>query len=50
MFIKAYSKSIHLEAMEMLLKRLSLDHPKYLTVTNHIGTTRAGDIGEEIVF
>ncbi|SES16860.1 nuclease-related domain-containing protein [Psychrobacillus sp. OK032] len=50
MIVKAYSKSIHLEAMEMLLKRLSVDHPIYSKISNQIGTTRAGDIGEEMVF
>lgn len=50
MIVKAYAKSIHLDAMEMLLKRLSVDHPIYSKILNQIGTTRAGDIGEEIVF
>lgn len=50
MIIKAYTKSVHVEAMEMLLKRLSVKHPKYSKISNQIGATRAGDIGEEMVF
>ena len=50
MIVKAYAKSIHLETMKMLLKRLSADHPMYSKISKQIGTTRAGDIGEEIVF
>lgn len=50
MIIKAYAKSIHLDAMGMLLKRLHKEHPLYLRISNQIGATRAGGIGEEIVF
>ncbi|MEI4770561.1 nuclease-related domain-containing protein [Psychrobacillus sp. FJAT-51614] len=50
MIIKSYAKSIHIEAMEQLLKRLSFEHPLYPKIVKDIGAIRAGDFGEEIVF
>ncbi|SDN99750.1 Nuclease-related domain-containing protein [Psychrobacillus sp. OK028] len=50
MIIKPYSNSVHLEAMELLAKRLPLMHPFYNKLLIEIQTTRAGDYGEKIVF
>lgn len=50
MIAKAYAKSIHMEAMEKLLKRIPIEHPLYTKVWNEIGATKAGDFGEELVF
>ncbi|SEN20145.1 Nuclease-related domain-containing protein [Paenisporosarcina quisquiliarum] len=50
MIIKKYTNSVHLEALELLLRRLPSKHPLYHKILTEIQTTRAGDYGENIVF
>ena len=50
MIIKNYSKSVHLEAMDLLVRRLPPEHPLYSKIMMEIHTTKAGDFGEEIIF
>ena len=50
MIAKTYVNSIHVEAMEKLLKRIPKEHRLYLKILNEIGTTKGGDFGEETVF
>lgn len=50
LIIKKYSDSVHLEAMELLTRRLPAKHPLYHKIFTEIQTTRAGDYGEKIVF
>lgn len=50
LIVKAYEKSIHIEAMKTLLKRLPVTHASYAKVSKEIWTTTAGDLGEDIVF
>ncbi|WP_391202952.1 nuclease-related domain-containing protein [Psychrobacillus sp. L4] len=47
---KIYADSIHMEAMEKLLKRLPAEHRLYVKILNEIGATKGGDFGEEIVY
>ena len=49
MIIKKFSKSIQIEAMELLLRRLHVDHPLYEKVRKDIHATSAGDFGEQII-
>lgn len=49
MIIKKFSKSVHIEGMELLLRRLHVDHPLYEKVRKDIHAASAGDFGEEII-
>lgn len=50
MFAKTFANSIHVEAMEKLLKRIPQEHRLYLKILNEIGATKGGDFGEENVY
>lgn len=50
LIIKSYSKSVHLEAMDLLVRRLPPQHPLYTKIIMEIKTTKAGDYGEELIF
>ncbi|WP_144512424.1 nuclease-related domain-containing protein [Bacillus sp. FJAT-22090] len=50
MIVKKYSKSIHIEAMKLLIRRLHTSHSLYEKVMTAIHAATAGEFGEEMVF